>query len=60
MPIELIDNTLKLVKDSKKKWNEHDRSSDLLQTGNGFLDFTLNTLEDIRKEIAKKLYQKLP
>jgi len=39
--IELIDNTLKLVKDSKKKWNEYDRSSDFLQTGNGFLDFLL-------------------
>ena len=58
--IELIDNTLKLVKDSKKKWNEYDRSSDFLQTGNGFLDFNIKTLEDIRKEIAKKPYQKLP
>ena len=58
--IELIDNTLELVKDSKKKWNEYDRSSDFLQTGNGFLDFNIKTLEDIRKEIAKKPYQKLP
>ena len=57
--IELIDNTLKLVKDSKKKWNEYDRSSDFLQTGNGFLDFNIKTLEDIRKEIAKKTLPKV-
>ena len=58
--IELIDNTLELVRESKKKWNEKDRSSDIGQTGNEFLNFNIKTLEDIRKAIAKKPYEKLP
>ena len=58
--IELIDNTLKIVKDTKKKWNEKDRSDQVGQTCNGFLDLHIKTLEDLRKEIAKKPYQKLP
>jgi len=46
--IELIDNTLELVRESKKKWNEEDAK------------YTNKTLEDIRKVIAKKPYEKLP
>ena len=59
--IELIDNTLVLVRESKKKWNEEDaKYTNFGQKGKVFLDFNIKTLEDIRKAIAKKPYEKLP
>jgi hypothetical protein len=58
--IELIDNTLELVRESKKKWNEEDaKYTNFGQKGKVFLDFNIKTLEDIRKAIAKKPYEKL-
>ena len=54
--IELIDNTLKLVKDSKKKWNEYDRSSDFLQTGQ-FSDSLDIKKENVRKYKSQLVYE---
>jgi hypothetical protein len=59
--IELIDINLALVKESKKKWNDEDsKYTNFGQKGKVFLDFNIKTLEDIRKAIAKKPYEKLP
>ena len=58
--IELIDINLALVRESKKKWNDEDsKYTNFGQKGKVFLDFNIKTLEDIRKAIAKKPYEKL-
>ena len=52
--IKLIDNTLELVRESKKKWNEEDaKYTNFGQKGKVFLDFNIKTLEDIKKTLDK-------